>query len=190
MASNNVEIEIKFPVSRALFQKVKKFLKAHAVFGGASKEKDSYFNHPHRDFLAGGHPTEYLRVRQRGGAGSFTYKNVYLNKFGSRTHSDEFESKVEEPGQVIKILKVLNFKKFLVVKKKRETYIFEGKYEIALDDVKDLGYFIEALDNAGGVQKTRRRIFEFSKELGIQKLRKTNGYVIDLMRKKGLIGEM
>ncbi len=121
MVKNDVEVEIKFPVNKKIFDNVKKNLKTNSKFINSSEEIDRYYNSPHRNFLAKVHPSEYLRVRTKDGGGSFTYKNVYFNKKGERTHSDKYESKVANSKQVEKILAVLNFDNFITIRKKRET---------------------------------------------------------------------
>jgi adenylate cyclase, class 2 len=190
MAKDGIEVEVKIPVSKELFEKTRKFLKRNASFISFSCEMDRYFNSPHRNFLSKGNPTEYLRVRIKEKGGSMAYKNVHLNNKGERTHSDEYESKVDNPMQAVKILEVLNFDNFLTVDKDREEYIYKNIFEIDMDIVKGLGYFveIEALRNFGGIQKTRKRICNFARKLGIDPDNQDKkGYVIALMEKKGIV---
>ncbi len=95
MAKSDVEIEIRVPVNKVLFGKVRKFLKKSAKFVGKSRDTDKYYNLPIRSFLKTKHPIEYLRIRA-GDRGSFiTYKYNYLNSKGKKTHADEYESGVE-----------------------------------------------------------------------------------------------
>ncbi|GEM_PF-3640113 len=42
-----------------------------------------------------------------------------------------------------KIFSALDFKKLITVDKKREVYLYKNEFEIAFDEVKNLGYFIE-----------------------------------------------
>ena len=63
MAKNNVEVEIKTPVSKKLFEKVKRSLKGEAKLVSVSRDIDKYFNAPHRNFLEKTPTEEFLRVR-------------------------------------------------------------------------------------------------------------------------------
>jgi adenylate cyclase, class 2 len=189
MAKDGVEVEIKIPVSKKIFENVRRFLKKKAKFVSSSSEIDKYFNPTHRSFLKKVHPTEYLRVRFSGSNGSITYKNVYLNKKGERTHSNEHESEVSDPSSVVQILKDLDFDNFLTVEKDREEYIYNNIFEVDLDKVKGLGYFIEveSVANEGGVAAAIKRVRDFAQKLGLNPNKPDmKGYVIALMEKKGL----
>ena len=66
----------------------------------------------------------------------------------------------------------------------------KAEIEIDLDYIHELGYFIEieALVDFGGIEETRKKIFEFAKELGIDTSNKVNrGYPYLLMKKRGLL---
>ena len=67
--------------------------------------------------------------------------------------------------------------------------MFQDEFEIGLDTVKDLGFFIEieSIKDFGSVEKTRKKIFEFAELLGIDHSRELRGYPFLLMKKKGLI---
>ena len=69
-------------------------------------------------------------------------------------------------------------------------YDHDEGFEIALDDVKELGFFIEieTTKNFGSVEIARSKIFEFAKELGLDASQPDErGYPYLLMEKKGLI---
>ncbi len=189
MAKDGVEVEIKIPVSKKLFEEIRRFLKKNARFVSSSQEIDSYFNSPHRDFLTLKHPLEYLRVRKRGTSGSFNYKYHHYSREGERLYADEYETKIENPYQLIKILRALNFKKFITVNKRRETYVYKGSFEFALDNVKNLGYFveIEAKKDIRGCKKTLVELKSLARNLKLNLTKIDNyGYVALLMKKKNL----
>ena len=76
------------------------------------------------------------------------------------------------------------------VDKERETFIFEDQFEIALDKVKELGFFIEieSLRDFGGVEETRTKLLEFAERIGIENpTLDKRGYPYELMKKKGLL---
>lgn len=190
MAKDDIEIEIKISTNKRTFEKVKQYLKKHAKLIGSSQEVDKYYNSPHRNFLELKHPAEYLRIRVKSGSGAITYKKVYFNETGWKTHADEYESKIEDTGQLEKIFSVLNFDNFLTIDKQRESFEFKDKFEIDLDIVKELGYFveIEAMEDFGGRDATYNEIANFAKKLGLDPNKQDNdGYVLMMMKKKGLV---
>ena len=86
---------------------------------------------------------------------------------------------------------MLGFREMVTVKKHRERFVFKGDFEICLDSVEDLGYFIEieSLRDFGGVEKTRGKLLEFAEALGLKDQRMDKrGYPYELMKKRGLLG--
>ncbi|MFC1790060.1 class IV adenylate cyclase [Patescibacteria group bacterium] len=189
MAKDNIEIEIKIPVSKKVFADVKRVLDKEAKFISATKEIDKYFNPPHRSFLETKHPYEYLRLRLKKNQGVLTYKYIHFNQKGQKTHANEYESTLGKPIQLEKILTVLDFKNFLTIEKLREKYVYQHQFEIVLDKVKNLGYFIEieALKNLGGVKLAQKKLKVFAQKIGLDPTKKDNlGYILLMMKKKGL----
>ena len=66
------------------------------------------------------------------------YKNWHDNKY-----CDEYEVEIDDANNLDKIFKILGIEEIAIVDKQRITFLYLNKYEIALDYVKDLGYFIE-----------------------------------------------
>ena len=190
MAHGNQEIEIKIPVSEETFKSVREKLQKLATPSGSSRQVDSYFSPSHRDFMEPRFPFEWLSVRRRGDSAILTYKHWYPENQEISTHCDEFETPVNDPEQLERVLKVLDFRPLVTVEKTRETFRFEDRLEICLDDVKDLGFFIEieSMKNLGTVEETRKQLFGFAARLGLENTRMDKrGYPYELMRKKGLL---
>lgn len=188
--TNNVEIEIKIPLDEDSFSKLREKLKKIAKFENRSQQTDEYFTPAHRDFVAPKFPFEWLSIRKRGKKAILNYKHWYPENAEVTTHCDEFETEVESHDRLKKIFAELNFKRLVTVDKEREIYIYKDEFEIALDVVKNLGYFveIEALKDFGGVEATREKLFEFAKSLGLDtSKRNLRGYPFLLMKKGGLI---
>lgn len=190
MAKNNLEIEIKIQLDKNTFFNVKEKVKKLAKFEKISHQIDEYFTPVHRNFVAPEFPFEWLSIRKRGEKVILAYKHYYPENVELTTHCDEFETEIENPDQLEKIFSALNFKKLVTVEKEREIYTYKDEFEIALDIVKELGYFIEveAMKNFGSIEATREKVFEFAKNLGLD-ISKTDkrGYPFLLMEKKGLI---
>lgn len=58
-------------------------------------------------------------------------------------YCDEYEVEIDNKDNLDRIFKILDLEQIAVVDKKRIIYFYLEKYEISLDFVKDLGYFIE-----------------------------------------------
>ena len=184
------EIEIKIRIDREKLNEVRRKLEKIARFEKSVRQRDEYFTPSHRNFVAPRFPYEWLSIRKRGDKAFLNYKHFYPESGEVKTHCDEFEVEIKNPEQLRKIFLALDFKKLVTVEKTREIYIYDERFEIALDVVKDLGYFIEieALKDFGGVEATRRELFEFAKSLGIDTSKTDKrGYPYLLMERKGLI---
>ena len=190
MVNSDIEIEIKIPLDGSTFSRVKQKLKSIAKFQKSEKQVDEYFAPVHRNFVEPEFPFEWLSIRRRGDRNILSYKHYYPENVEVATHCDEFETEIKNYDQLVKIFSALNFKKLITIEKEREIYIYNNEFEIGLDTVKELGYFIEieAIKNFRSVENTRKRLFEFAKNLGID-ISKTDkrGYPYLLMRKKGII---
>ncbi|MFH1229246.1 MAG: class IV adenylate cyclase [Candidatus Aenigmatarchaeota archaeon] len=191
MSNNDREIEIKIPLEKGEFLKIRESLKKTAAFVKTSKQVDDYFTPDHRNFVEPRFPFEWLSVRRRGEKAILNYKHYYPENVETATHCDEFEAEVKAPEKLEKILSAINMKKLVTVEKERETYNYNDEFEIALDTVKDLGHFIEieAMKDFGSVESTRKMLFEFAKKLGISDISNADkrGYPFLMMAKKGLI---
>lgn len=190
MAHNDIEIEIKVPVEKEVFLKVKEEVKKIARFVKKSKQVDDYFTPKHRNFVEPRFPFEWLSVRERDGTFILNYKHFHPENVEVMTHCDEFETEVKSKDKLEKIFSALDLRKLVTVKKKREVFVYNDEFEIALDDVTDLGYFveIETIKDFGSVEVAREKLMEFFKKLGIDTSKADKrGYPYLLMEKKGLI---
>jgi len=189
----NKEIEIRISLNKKSFLNLKKRLRKIAKFKQKSHQVDDYFTPFHRNFVKPKYPFEWLRIGKRGNRNLITYKHFYPEYADYHTYCDEYETKIEDANSLKKIFSALNFKKMITVDKKREVYNFKDEFEISLDEVKNLGYFIEieAKKDFGGVRKTRKNILRFIKSLGLKSFKEnkeiSKGYPYLLMKKKGLI---
>ncbi len=191
MAANNTEIEIKLPLSAEAFLALKEKLNSKAKFVKESHQIDDYYTPVHRNFVGGKLPFEWLSIRKRGGKTILNYKHFYPENEWITTHCDEYETEVQSAEQVEKILSALNFSKVCIVEKTRQVFV-SSDFEIALDEVKDLGYFveIEAMKDFGSVEETRKLLFDFAHSLGIDTSSPdARGYAYLMCIKNGMIRE-
>lgn len=190
MAHNDIEVEIKVSVSEEEFLKIKDKLKKIAKFEKITEQSDEYFDLANRSFLTPKYPFEWISIRKRGNKSILNFKKLYPPNSLEFTHCDEFDVEVNDADRLAKIFSSIDLKSLVTVDKTREVYNYNDEIEIDLDFIKELGYFIEieALKDFGGVEETRKRIFEFAKEIGIDISNKVNrGYPYLLMKKRGLI---
>ncbi len=190
MAKNNTEIEIKIPLDENDFFRVRAVLETISKFVKKSEQTDDYFTPAHRNFVEPEFPFEWLSIRTRDKKAILNYKHFYPENVKTFTHCDEFESEIKDVEQLKKVFSVLDFKKLITVEKQREIYIYNDEFEIALDKVKKLGHFIEieSIKDFGGIELTRKKLFEFAKKIGIDISEAgKRGYAYLLMEKKGLI---
>ncbi|MFH1294957.1 MAG: class IV adenylate cyclase [Candidatus Aenigmatarchaeota archaeon] len=189
MVHEDKEIELKFPLSDKQFLEIKERLGKETRFVGASNQKDEYFNSPHRNFLEPEIPIEWLSIRERDGKSVLNYKYWHRDEHGDFTHCDEFETVLESADQARKMFKALDFKSLITVEKKRLIFRRDG-IEIALDDVKDLGYFIEveAKEGFSSIDQAKDALFNLCNELGVDlATRDIKGYPNLIMIKKDLL---
>ncbi len=100
-------------------------------------QKDTYYNHPARDFAS---TDEALRVREEGENVILTYKGPKIDDL-TKTR-EEIKVNVGDMSSIMEILMKLGFKEVGVVKKHRKKYIL-SEFKICLDNVDNLGAFVE-----------------------------------------------
>lgn len=130
---------------------------------------DTYYNAPHRDFLAKPIVNEWLRLREEDGQAYITYKCWLPLEAKVKTHCDEFESELGDAEAARKLLEALNFTELIVVDKQREEWRFDDLI-VALDTVKGMGDFVEFEynGNADSVVEAQKCIEQGITALGVE----------------------
>ncbi len=190
MSHNDTEIEIKIKLDRESFSKVREKVENTAKFVKKVQQTDEYFTPAHRNFVEPEFPFEWLSIRKRGDKAILNYKHFLPENAEVHTHCDEFEVEIKNPDGMKKIFSAINMKSPVTVEKEREVFVYEDEFEIALDVVKDLGYFIEieTMKDFGSVEEAREKLFEFAKLLGVDVSNPDlRGYPYLMMEKKGLL---
>lgn len=174
----DIEIEIQVQVEK--IEPLLDFLAKSGQFVEEKRQVDEYFTPQHRDFLAVRPAVEWLRLRNSNGAFYFNYKNWHLDEQGKSHYCDEYETKIDDIGQLKKILQAINFQSLTVVDKFRKIYLYQD-YEVAIDKIAGLGDFVE-IEYKGASQDIDPKIItdemvKFLKDLGCGKiLRNYAGY--------------
>lgn len=170
---NDIETEIKVKLSKKEFEELKIYMKNNAKFVSEVKQVDTYYEPTHRSFLNSNPITEWLRIGKRGNKNILNYKNWY-----SDMSCDEYEVEINNIKDMDKILKVLGMIQIVEVDKIRNSFVYLDKYEVALDYVEKLGYFIEI-----EIKKYTKTVMEECDEL--LKLAKGLNLNLDNVDKRG-----
>lgn len=135
----DIETEIKIPLDKEEYDSLCKLMEKKVTFLTKNHQIDTYYEPEYRSFTEtkDGVIREWLRIGKRGNQIILNYKNWY------DYYCDEYEVTIDDAKSLEKIFHVLNIKEIAQVDKERIMYQYEGKYEVSLDSVKKLGYFIE-----------------------------------------------
>jgi len=146
-----IENEMKFRVDDT--SKLEdKILGSGFVFEKEINQEDLYFSPPHKKFA--GTKKYYLRLRkQDGDKCSFAYHEV-INDLQTK----ELEAEINGCNNFFEILKKIDFVLDCIVKKERKVFK-NNLFEIVVDNVTDLGSFIE-LEYIGEREKNINSLFD------------------------------
>ena len=130
-----MEIEIK-AICHDLGKVKEIILSLGAIEDKRKHQIDEYYNHPNKDLRK---TNEYIRLRYISGGINCTF--AYHINIDDGVNK-EFEVNVDDLKVFKQILDNLGFKLLGVIDKKRETYKLDD-FKITLDEVKNIGNFIE-----------------------------------------------
>jgi adenylate cyclase class 2 len=182
----NQEIEIQVKINNPEIAE-KQILKI-GKFVRERKQKDVYFVLPQKNFFEKDPPMEYLRVRYEGDRSHLNYSFLHLKEDGDLLATDEYETLVENPEIVEDIFNKIGLIPKVIVEKNRK-YFQCGDFEVTLDNILNLGDFmeVEAKKDFGGAETTRKNCEEFLDNLGIEYvISKDAGYPRMLYKKLNL----
>jgi adenylate cyclase class 2 len=137
-----IEVEHKYqlPDPQALKSELKRI---DAVPTTTSRQVDTYYNPPHRDFLAPPVVSEWLRLRETDHGASVNFKRWLPADAEIKTHCDEYETELADLEALRRTLDALDFTTIITVDKTREEWSVGENYLIAFDTVVDAGDFVE-----------------------------------------------
>ena len=186
----NIEIEIKIEVQQGTFESFRSFLKEHARFIKDSFQSDEYFTPIHRNFLNPYYPFEWLSIRERNNKVILNYKHWYPENQEKSTHCDEYEVELSSYDNISRIFEALNIKSLCKVIKKREIFNYNDEFEVSLDIVEELGWFIEieVKKDFGSIEVANQKLLEFATQMGLDTTKRNfRGYPYLLLEKKGML---
>ncbi len=142
------EVEVKVPAD---IERIRSRLEAlEATPRGRVVQEDTYYDAPHRSFPE---TDEALRIRSEsrpdGGDSEarVTYKGPLVDEHSKSR--EEFETAVGDGETMAAVLTNLGFEPVATVRKARERFALEG-YTITLDDVDDVGEYVEVETDVDG----------------------------------------
>ena len=158
--------------------KCKKELKDKYEYEGTKLTIDEYYYDPLRNNLKPNKENqidECLRLRIKDNKHYITYK---VDRFEGKKwlYSDEYETEVKDINQLHKIFELLGLKKLLTINNNKSIYKTD-KYEIAIEEVKDLGNFMEVeycTNENVDVKEIKEEIQRFIDELGFKVSKELN----------------
>lgn len=188
MAASSYEVEVKFPMSDGSASVLSKLQHLGATVGEEIVQADHYFNHPVRDFAR---TDEALRIRSVGNQNWVTWKGP---KTDSRTKT---RREIELPlgdgtqtaEQLSEVLQILGFRSVTIVRKTRALHelIRNGhRFEIAIDEVDELGSFLEVelIADEANLNAAQDAVLELAGELGLNQT-EPRSYLGMLLQKRG-----
>lgn len=184
----NIEIEIKIKINGETARLCKNFLADNARFINLSQEVDQYLSPSHRKFLAPEFPYEWLRLRLKNNKVVLNYKHWYPENAEVSTHCDEFETEIQDADSLLKIFKALDITPLIIVDKVREKYNYKGEFDISIDFIKELGYFIEIeyIGKSNIIEEANKLLLEIAKSLNLDLSQRDNrGYPYLMLEKVG-----
>ncbi|MEO5645905.1 MAG: class IV adenylate cyclase [Candidatus Paceibacterota bacterium] len=162
---------------------------SHFESKGVKETLDVYFNDPLRNDLQPGENNRLLnsfRLRQKAGKNYLAYKVDHFD--GEEwSHSDEYETGVADLDVMIAVIEKLGLVEMVRIDNFKHTFITPD-YEIVLEDVKDLGLFMEveklAQVSDEEVLSAKEEIRTFLKTLNIDFGEEQNAGKPELMLRK------
>ncbi|MDD5182340.1 MAG: class IV adenylate cyclase [Candidatus Nanoarchaeia archaeon] len=184
----HTEVELKFPLlnPNELVDRLNSIAKSDKQ---GNFQKDTYYNPAHRNFLSVRPVFEWLRLRESKKGFSLNYKKWHNGGGANVVSCDEFETKVDDIEALKKLFENLNFKELVTVEKNRNMWDYKDT-EIAIDDVKGLGNFIEleAKGNFTSIEDAKKHLYSILREIGAKVGEQDfEGYPFLLLKKKGLL---
>ena len=139
----NIEIEAKYKIDEKTILEIGKYFEDNGYDYKEENQHDIYFSPTYVPFFGGDINNEALRIRVLGDKNILNYKKFIDKTETTEAYNIEHEMEIQDVEMFKQILNDVRIEEAFTLIKRRKKYILDGKLEVALDDVKDLGYFIE-----------------------------------------------
>jgi adenylate cyclase class 2 len=176
-----MEIEVKAKVSD-LAQIKKKLIELGAEFTNSEQQDDSYFKPKGREMEDQGPGSFIVRIR-KGSAKSF----LTLKEMSEETGVwPEYETAIENPGQAMEILLKMGYSHLFDINKKREKGMLD-EIELCLDNVKQLGKYLEIAIEADAKEGAKQKIMALFQKIGVNEIQiEPKGYARIISENMGI----
>lgn len=165
--ANSIEIEVKLQIESEQYHNLLKYFKKECSKHTRKEQHDVYFSPENPSFFGGDIDDECIRIRIQKDKYILCYKKIFWGENESDIHIAEYETEVSNLEATTNILKGVRINKICEVKKNRDSFIYKDIFEISLDEVKGLGYFIEVeiYDKNIPVKEANQLLLEFISEM-------------------------
>ncbi|MFH1745192.1 MAG: class IV adenylate cyclase [bacterium] len=165
---NKLEIEKKYKVNNSSVEELtKKIEKIGAVFAGDKDQLDIYFNVPGRDSFTS---KECLRIRSSDTGKEITYKPSTREEYVDKGFfaKKEINLPINDVGIAKILLQDIGCTILAEVKKRRRQFRLD-KFKICIDNINNLGLFIEIeiMDVFDNIQKSVKEIDKLMSSLNL-----------------------
>ena len=166
---DSIEIEMKLEIEKNKYNELLTFFKTENVKHVKKKQHDIYFSPENPKFFGGEIDDECIRIRVEKNKYILCYKKIYFGNDESDIHITEYETEVSNLEATINILKGVRINKICDLIKQRDSFIYKNMFEISLDLVEDLGYFIEIeiYDKELPIREANKKLLKFIQELNL-----------------------
>lgn len=167
-----LEIEVKLKLDEYTFNKLLNLIKTKEDNLKEVHQIDTYFNLNKKEYK------EVLRIRNENNKYILGYKKENKDK-----SYEEYESIIDNPLNIERILIALGLKKMGLIEKKRIKILYKEKYEFAFDNVKNIGLFLEIEvkrfdeDNLNEINKLIELLHEFNLDLNLIDSKRYSDYL-------------
>ena len=188
MSAGLFEVEVKFPLEAGPDSAKETLKQLGATAAEPIVQADHYFNHPVRNFAES---DEAFRIRSVGERNWVTWKG---SKVDSKTKT---RREIELPlgdgpqtaEQLSEVLLILDFRSVTIVRKTRTPHELrwnDRKFEIALDEVDELGWFLEVelIAEEGDLESAQQAVLALATEFGLRETERRS-YLGMLLQKRG-----
>jgi adenylate cyclase class 2 len=181
------EVEILVEVKENKKDVLKKLNKYN--FAGKKEVLDIYFYDKKRDALKprGNRLIECFRLRKKDKTNYITYKIDKFDESNNWLYSEEEETEIKDFDVAFKIISNLGLVPLVEIDNVKHTY-YTKKYEIVLEEVKNLGLFLEVerlkVEDEENIMEVKKEIFSFINSLNIKIGNELNSGKPELMLNK------
>lgn len=176
-----IEVEAKVKVEN-ISETRKKISEIAKLVGKQNKIDDYYTIEPMNTY-----PKKSLRIRRKGNEYEINFKQKLSYVRGVHAKK-ESEFNVSDIKNFVALIKDFGFKKWLTKIKTSEVYEIKNNFHIELNNVKNLGWFLEVeylVKTEKEISSARKQIIEIIKKLEIPKSEiKESGYTKMLWEKR------